>query len=67
MAMAIAMAMCHTWSNISSREAINSKGTSASTLAVTVVTAAYGTAAVDPGLGKKECMYLTQDRIYWEI
>ena len=38
--------------NISSSESINSKGTSASTLAVTVVTAAYGTAAVDPGLGK---------------
>ena len=37
---------------ISSSEAINSKGTAASILAVTAVTAAYATAAVDPLLDK---------------
>ena len=47
MAMAMAIAAI-----ISSSEAINSKGTAASILAVTAVTAAYATAAVDPLLGK---------------
>ena len=42
---------------ISFIEAINSKGTSSSILAVTAVTAAYATAAVDPLLGKWECLY----------
>ena len=42
---------------ISSSEAINSKGKPAFILAVTAVTAAYATAAVDPLLGKWECFY----------
>ena len=37
---------------ISSSDTINSKGTSVSILAVTAVTAAYATGAVDPLLGK---------------
>ena len=37
---------------ISSSEAISSKGTAGYILAVTKVTAAYATAAVDPSLGK---------------
>ena len=49
---------------ISSSEAIISKGAAASILAVTAVTAAFATAAVDPLLGKWECLYCDSS---WDI
>ena len=61
-AIAIAMAMYHHCTYYFFCEAINSKATAASILAVTAVTAPYATAAVDPLLGKCESLYFDSSR-----